>query len=90
MQQLAAAAHQALTPGEGLVAIDLKRIGQLLQGLLLLRRQDQGRLAQLARQKGAEALATALQIGKTALGFEMQSLLQRPQPGLKRQLGGGV
>jgi hypothetical protein len=41
-------------------------------------------LTQLPRQKGMKALAPPLEILKTAVGLQLQGLLQGAQPGLQR------
>ena len=84
MQQLTAAAHQALAAGQGMPWVLSKGLSQFRQGLVLIVRERLRRLAQFAAEEGAEGFAATLQVREAPIRLQQQGLLQRPQPGLQR------
>ena len=83
MQSLAAAADQALTPGQAEIGIADIGLAQFRQRLLLVNRQWERRRGQLAGEESAEGLAATHEIGEAAIRLKLQSLLQRAQPSLQ-------
>ena len=83
LQRLAALAHQVLAALQGEVVVVAEMRAQGLQPLPLVRPQACGRLAQAGGKKVTEALSPPLHIAKAAIHFQLQSLLQAPQPVLQ-------
>ena len=87
MQGLTGAADQGLPASLAELPVALKLFGELVQPLLLMRRQRMRHLAQGAAQKGLKGFTPALQIAEPMISLKLQPLLQGPQPGLKAQEG---
>ena len=85
MQRLPRPAHERLPPRLVEIAIGLELLCQLSQQLLLVGRQRPWSIPQAAAQKGLKGLAASLKVAKTTIRFELQPLLQGPQPDLKAQ-----
>jgi hypothetical protein len=84
VQALPALAHQALAPRQAQTAIPLEGLGKLPEALHLLGWQRRfWTLVKMAGQKAAEAFLAAFEIAKAAIGFQLQRLLQGPQPTLQ-------
>jgi hypothetical protein len=59
---------------------------QSLQLLLLTRFKRDRRSAELTVDKNGKPILPALQVGKAAIGLELQSLVERLQPGVESLL----
>jgi hypothetical protein len=59
---------------------------QSLQLLLLTRFKRDRRSAELTVDKNSKPILPALQVGKAAIGLELQSLVERLQPGVESLL----
>jgi hypothetical protein len=71
MQGLTGAADQGLAASLAELPVALKLFGELVQPLLLMRRQRMRHLAQGAAQKGLKGFTPALQIAETVIGFQL-------------------
>ena len=89
VQPLTALAHQVLAPGQTELPIGRQRPGQIPKTLSLgIADASQG-LGEGAGNKAAKALLATLEIPKSPLSLQQQSLLQGLQPGLKGLWGQG-
>jgi hypothetical protein len=66
-----------------LIATELFR--QLIEQLLLMGGERNRHLPKAATEKGLKRLPATLKIAEAAISLQLQTLLQRPQPGLQTQ-----